>query len=232
MNKIVSIHQPNYIPWLGYFYKIANSDIFVYLDIVQYPRGQSFAARNKIKTPNGSTYLTIPVSIPGGKKGKALYIEVIFADESWKGRHLKTVELNYKKAPYFKEIFEIYSSQLDRSHSLTELNINLIEAFCHYLEIPTKRIRLSDILTDFGQKTDLIVDICIKTDSTIYLSGDGSGREYNDEKLLNQNGIELTYADFNSPVYSQLWGEFKSNLSIIDLLFNCGNEIKSYLYKS
>ncbi|NOX90296.1 MAG: WbqC family protein, partial [Calditrichaeota bacterium] len=88
--RIMAMHQPNYIPWLGYFYKIAKADIFVYLDIVQFPRGKSFAARNRIKTPNGATYLTIPVSLPKGKEGKVLYTEVRFADEQWKKKHLKS----------------------------------------------------------------------------------------------------------------------------------------------
>ena len=181
MNKIISIHQPNYLPWLGYFYKIANCDVFVYLDTVQYPRGQSFAARNKIKTANGPTYLTIPVSGPGGKKGKALYTEISFADKKWQTKHLKTIELNYKKSAYFEEIFNLFKTHLELPLSFTDLNISLIEAFVNYLEIKTKRVRLSEILQNFGQKSEMIIDICKTLEGDTYFSGNGSGRKYNDD---------------------------------------------------
>ena len=226
MGKIVSIHQPNYLPWLGYFYKIANCDIFVYLDSVQYPRGQSFAARNKIKTANGSTYLTIPVSVPEGKKGKALYTEISFADHKWQTKHLKTIELNYKKSAYFEEIYSILKTQIEKSLSFTDLNISLIEAFANYLEIKTKRVKLSEILQNFGQKSELIIEICQTLDADTYLSGNGSGRDYNDENLLNKHGIKLVYSDFQHPEYKQLWGKFEPKLSVIDLLFNLGPESK------
>jgi hypothetical protein len=229
MNKVLSIHQPNYIPYSGYFYKIAKSDVFVYLDNVQYPRGQSYAARNKIKTPNGETFLTIPVSIPKEHKGKVKYTEVKFADNKWKNKHLKTIQLSYKRADYFNEVYELIEKELKMHESFVDLNIGLIESFAGYLEINTERIRLSELLEDFGQKTNLIIDICTKLHATHYLSGTGGGKEYNDEVLLNNNNIKLIYSDFNNPVYSQLWGNFISHLSIIDLLFNYGPKSRKIL---
>ncbi|MBL7074886.1 WbqC family protein [candidate division KSB1 bacterium] len=231
MNKKVAIHQPNYIPWLGYFYKMAKCDVFVFLDIVQYPRGQSFASRNKIKTSNGPIFLTIPVNIPKGYEGKVKYTDVEFSDQIWKQKHLRTLELNYKRAKFFNEIFEIYKKQLLSMDNLIELNINLIQAFADDLGIDVETIRLSEILSEFGQKTRLIIDICNKLNANKYLSGTGGGKEYNDEKLLNDNGIELLYSDFIHPVYPQLWGDFIPNLSIIDLIFNCGPDSRNYLLK-
>jgi len=224
------MHQANYVPWLGYFYKIARSDVFVYLDTVQYPRGQSFAARNRIKTPNGPSFLTIPVSIPKGSEGKVLYTDVSFAGDKWRDKHLKTIMLNYKKAPFFDDIFTMFQKHVIAAKNLLELNISLIEAVCDLLQINTKRIRLSQILDNFGQKTDLIIDICKAVDADSYLSGTGGGREYNDENKMKFAGIELVYSDFKHPVYNQLWGEFIPNLSILDLLFNHGTQSRAILF--
>lgn len=227
--KIIAIHQPNYIPWLGYFYKMAKCDIFVYLDTVQFPRGQSFAARNRIKTHNGTTWLTIPTSIPSGQKGKATYREVSIAGNKWKRKHLKTIEMNYKKAPYFEEIFEIYKKRIEEDLSLTDLNIQLIEGFADYLKITSKRILLSELLGHFGEKTQLIVDICKALHGNTYLSGTGGGKDYNDESLLNDQGIALQYSTFKHPEYPQLWDGFEHHLSIIDLLMNCGPQSREIL---
>ncbi|MCX7877169.1 MAG: WbqC family protein [Ignavibacteria bacterium] len=222
-----SIHQPNYIPFIGYFYKIASSDVFVILDKVQYPRGQSFSPRNKIKTPQGSCYLTIPVKIPKGSEGKVTYREVGFADENWKKKHLMTVEMNYKKAPYFYEIMELYRSSLLRNYSnLAELNSYLINIICNYLGIKTRLIFLSELIQTFGAKTQLIIDIGKALEADVYLSGTGGGKEYNDEGMLNENGIRLVYSSFRHPVYNQLWGEFIPNLSVLDFLFNCGPDLE------
>lgn len=230
MDKLtVAIHQPNYLPWMGFFYKLAKADIFVFLDEVQYPRGSSFANRNRIKTSNGVNYLTIPVSIPSGRKGKITYNEVAFANSKWKTKNLKMIRFNYTKTPYFSEIFPLYQSILEQDLSFTDLNIALIKGFADYLAIDTKTVKLSEILPVFGKKTQLIIDICKVLDAEIYLSGTGGGKDYNDEKLLNDNNIVLKYSDFDHPSYPQLWGEFKSHLSIIDLLFNCGQASKDFI---
>jgi hypothetical protein len=219
---VVAIHQPNYVPWPGYFHKLAACDVFVYLDAVQYPRGQSFAARNRIKTPNGVTYLTVPVSVPKGSEGKASYLEVDFADDKWRKRHLSTVEQSYARAPHFEEVFSLYAREVEAAETFVGLNIRLIDAFASYLGIDTRRVRLSELLPEFGQKTDLIVDVCRALDADAYLSGSGGGREYTDEAVLREQGIELRFDEFEYPRYEQLWGDFEPNLSVLDLLFNCG----------
>lgn len=221
-NHIFAIHQPNYIPWLGFFYKMAEVDTFVYLDEVQFPRGQSFASRNKVKTHNGTTWLTIPTTQPDGRKGKATYNEIEFAGTKWKKKHLKTVEMNYKKAPFFDEVYPLFADAIKRNEDFVDLNIDLIETFADYLGIENKRVKLSDLLDDFGHKTQLIVDIAQALDANAYLSGTGGGKDYNDEAKLNQNSIELRYSQFKHPEYPQLWDSFESHLSILDLLLNCG----------
>jgi hypothetical protein len=228
----MAMHQANYIPWLGYFYKMLQCDIFIYLDVVQYPRGRNFSARNRIKTPNGPVFLTIPLSIPKGMDKKVSYIEIEFVDEKWKDKHKKSLLLNYKKSPFFDKIFQLYENTIAGKKRLIDVNIGLIETIADYLNISTKRIRLSEILNSYGQKTDLIIDICKRVRSNNYLSGTGGGKEYNDEIKLNKNGIKLIYSDFCHPEYNQLWGDFLPNLSILDLLFNHGKESRNILLGS
>lgn len=222
MGGTMAMHQPNYAPWLGYFHKLASCDWFVHLDTVQLPRGQSFAARNRIKTPSGVAWLTIPVSRPHGRDGRVLYSEVGFADAGWKDKHLKTVEMSYRRAPFFDEVFALYGAGLTAGTSLVEVNLALIESFAEYIGITSKRVRLSQLLTDFGQRNELIADICGALEATAYLSGTGGGREYADAELLAERGVELRFDEFEPPQYPQLWGAFEPGLSILDALFNCG----------
>ena len=220
--KTFAIHQPNYLPYLGYFYKMAQCDIFVYLDSVQYPRGQSFAARNRIKTSQGAHYLTIPVKVPKEKEGKAKYFEIEYADDKWKRKHLNTIRRNYSRALYFDEIYSLYESVIQKKQTFLENNIELIEKIASYLSISCKRIKLSELLPQFGKKTELICEIGKKLQASHYLSGTGGGKDYNDPVLMLDNGITLLYSDFKHPQYTQLYGEFVSHLSILDVLFNVG----------
>jgi len=225
----VAIHQPNYLPWAGYFHKLAACDVFVYLDAVQYPRGRSFAARNRIKTANGVAYLTVPVSLPRGREGRVSYLEAAFADSGWRDKHRRTLEQSYARAAYFDEVFALYNEALDAGDSLVAVNIALIEAFTGYLGIHTRCVRLSDLLSEFGSKSQLIVDVCRALDASVYLSGRGGGTEYNDESMLAANGIELRYDTFQERQYPQLWGAFEPRLSVLDLLFNCGADARSHM---
>jgi len=226
---VFAMHQPNYIPWLGYFYKMANCDIFVYMDNVRFPQGRNFSTRNTIKTANGTPYLTIPVSVPkiDGERGSYNHVEI--ADQKWKAKHLKSIEHAYKKAPYFDEVFELYAPNLQNHDTLVDINVSIINAVKNYLGIDTQTMLLSDILTDLPSKTELIVEIAKKINANVYLSGAGGGREYNDPELLEANDIGLSYSIFESPVYDQMWGEFNPNLSILDALFNCGPSAYEYV---
>ncbi len=224
MGGTMAMHQPNYLPWLGYFHKLANCDWFVHLDTVQFPRGQSFGARNRIKTPNGVAWLTIPVSRPHGRDGRVSYSEVGFAGEGWTDKHLKTVEMSYRRATFFDEVFALYEAGLRAGTSLVEVNLALIESFAEYIGVTSKRVRLSQLLMDFGQKNELIAEICETLEATTYLSGTGGGREYADAELLAGRGVELRFDEFDPPEYPQLWGAFEPRLSILDAVFNCGAE--------
>ena len=222
MSLTAAVHQPNYVPWLGYFHKLAAADVFVYLDDVQFPRGQSFAARNRIKTPNGVAWLTVPVSVPKGQEGKATYREVELVEPRWREKHVKTVEQSYGRAPYFDDVFELYRTELEAGHSFLDVNLALLEGFADYLGIDTRRVVLSELLPEFGQKTELIVDICKALGADEYLSGSGGGTEYTDGERLAEEGIGLRFDAFEPAEYPQLGGDFEPGLSALDALMNCG----------
>lgn len=224
MPLTMAMHQPNYVPWLGYFHKLASCDVFVHLDNVQFLRGRSFGARNRIKTPNGVTWLTIPVSRPHGREGKVTYAEVGFADPAWRDTHLRTVEMSYRRAPFFDEVFPLYEAGLGAGSSLLDVNLALIESVARYLGITSRQARLSELLDEFGQRNELVIDLCRAIGADVYLSGTGGGREYGDPDLLLRHGIELLFDEYAPPEYPQLWGAFEPSLSVLDALFNCGAE--------
>jgi hypothetical protein len=227
--KVMAMHQPNYIPWLGYFYKMAQADVFVYLDAVQYPRGKSVSARNEIKTPQGKALLTVPLSIPGNRDGKAMYTEIGFAGDKWRQKHVRSLEMNYRKAPYFDDIHPMLLSHITKATTLLELNLGIIEDFADYLGIATNRVRMSSLGDGLGNKSELIVNLCRATGAKVYLSGSGGGREYNDEAQLAEAGIELEYSAFTHPEYRQLWGAFERGLSALDALYNLGRDARSLI---
>ena len=222
MSGAMAMHQPNYVPWLGYFHKMASCNWFVYLDAVQYPRGQSFGARNRIRTPNGLAWLTIPVTHPHGRDRKVSYREIDFADADWRERHLKTVNMSYGRSPFFEEVFELYRAGLEAGSSPLEVNLALLESVAGYIGITSTRVMLSDLLDAFGQKNDLIIGICDALGADVYVSGTGGGRSYIDVDLLARHGIDVRFDEFSPPEYPQLWGTFEARLSILDVLFNCG----------
>jgi hypothetical protein len=213
----IAIHQPNFLPWMGYFYKMANSDIFVFLDDVQYEKN-SVGNRNKIKTPKGPVWITLPV-----KKFSFQPINktelINFSQE--RKRIIKTLKLNYQRTKYFDFILpELENILLKDWQYLAELNIELIKLLRIKIGIKTKLEIISNY-NILGERTDLLINICKSFNADTYLSGEG-GRSYQDEEKFKMAKINLEYSNFIHPIYSQRWGKFIPNLSIIDLLFNCG----------
>lgn len=215
----VAIHQPNYLPWIGFFDKLDQVDKFVLLDKADHSKSE-FINRNKIKTPQGSFTLTVPI------KNKGIPIkEIQIADNSnWQASHWKTIEAFYKKCPFwndYKDGFEqIYQKKWKK---LVSLNIALIEHINALLSITTELLLESDFQIDFGSGNTRNVNITSHLNSDVYLSGTGA-RVYNDIDEFNAHNITLVYQDFIHPEYPQRWGDFQHNLSIIDMLFNCGPE--------
>jgi len=215
----VAIHQPNYIPWLGYFYKMAKSDIFVLLDDALHSKG-SITNKNIVKTPNGALTLIVPLSTKEVKLKEVL----ICNDGKWNKKHWRIIHDSYRKAPFFDKYSDIFAQVFSSEYeTLCELNITLIEKIRQSLGIKTKLVVASDLEGDFGKGSDRNMNICRHLGGDTYLSGLGA-RKYNDEVAFKETGIDLVYSDFEHPVYPQLWGEFVPNLSIIDFLFSCGEK--------
>ena len=219
--KTVAIHQPNYIPWIGYFCKILKADTFVFLDNVQFSRG-GYANRNKINAPNGPIWLTQPV--PHKKGTYQVTDEVEFSDSTWKQVHLNLISRYYRRAGAYDRFFERLKDAYLKNESckLVDFNIALIQQITTWLGLATKFVRASELGVR-GRPPWLNPSICQAVGASTYLSGMG-GKHYQDESAFEALGIELVYSDFQHPTYPQLSSEFTPNLSIIDLLLNCGDE--------
>jgi hypothetical protein len=221
---VVSVHQPNYIPWMGYFYKIQKSDMFVILDDVQYIR-RGFINRNRIKTHQGISWLTVPVENKGNYGCDINEIK-IKNDLIWKKDHLKNIEMNYKRSNFFNDYYDVFKSCLMKDYGrLAELNIDLIKTICRLLNIKTEMV-LSSALNINETSTERIIGICEAFGADTYLSGSG-GAKYQDEKMFEDHSIKLVYSHFTEKPYKQLWGDFSGGLSVIDYIFNCGYRIEN-----
>lgn len=214
---IVSIHQPNYFPWLGYFYKIAQSDVFVLLDDVQFSN-EGMHNYHYIKTPQGSLRLKIPVEQHIGD----LIMEVKTKDFlGWKEKHIKTIEANYKKSVFFSTVFADYFQLIDKEYaSLSEMNTAIMKFILVKFGIATKIISSSE-LNITTVREEKVLDICNALNATVYYSGTGAKAYQNESDFLNR-GIELRYSSFQPFDYKQLWGSFQSSVTVLDFLMNCG----------
>lgn len=217
---IISVHQPHYLPWLGYFDKIDRSDVFVILDKVQYKK-REFQNRNRVKTAGGVKWLTAPVVTRGRYLQTTGEVE-IDNSEDWRASHLRTLELNYRRAPHFDPLYGALAELLNRNEwrLLAELNTAMLRFFMEELGIGTP-IRFESELGAPGEKTERIVNICRALGADAYLSGAG-GRDYLDEAAFADAGLRLTYQDYEHPEYPQLHGAFEPYMAAVDLMFNAG----------
>ena len=222
------IRQPGYMPNLGFFKKIQSSDIFVFLDDVQFSK-DSFDNRNKIKTISDFDWITVPLQRP--VYGKKLNQILISDSTNWIKKHSDLIYENYKSAPFFSSYWYEIKQILDRKfNSLIELNLNLINYFLKILEIPNETIKSSELKTS-KTKTERLIEICKLLNASCYIAGKG-GKNYIDETLFQKSNIDLTYENFIHPQYSQLHGNFIENLSIIDLILNEGPNSSKILKNS
>lgn len=227
---IVSVHQPQYLPWLGFFDKIARSDAFVFLDRVQY-KPREFQNRNKIRSKDGWLWLSVPVLSKG--RGRQIISDVIIDNEfDWAKDHLMSIRACYGRAKYFGRYFpffeELYGKAWD---SLAGLNVEIIKYMLKELSIGTPLYFESD-LDITTSSTDRIVDICVKLKADAYLSGSG-GRGYLEEEKFPANGLKLIFQEFAHPVYDQLFmktpSDFIPYMSAADLLLTEGPTAKEVL---
>lgn len=218
----LAVHQPNFLPWVGFFAKMAASDVFVLLDTVQFPRGKSVGNRAKVKGPNGTTDLLVPLSIPKGHEGKVPYDEVRIAEGKWRKKLLGTLEMGYKKAPFFREYFPFIREYIELE-DFTGMNIAFIRYMRDRLDLDTELPLLSDLEGIDEDKQGRIIELCAHYGADRYLSGQGA-KKYNDPELFSRNGIDLAYTSFDGISDPVLKEAFEGGLSIIDPLFRIGEE--------
>lgn len=220
MNTTVVIHQPDFMPYLGFFQRFLSADIYLVLDHVQFVYGsRAWTHRDKIKTPKGPQWLTISVRKPS--RGTAINQVELSDDVDWRNDHMCLLEANYRGAPFFAQIMphlhRLYSEPVKM---LADFNLSSIRMLMSLLDVERPMV-LSSTLAPTGAKSELLVDLLQKVGAAKYLSGIGA-RDYMDESVFEAAGIEVIWQNFRHPVYPQRFGDFVPNLSAIDLLFNCG----------
>lgn len=218
MSLTVVIHQPDFLPWLGFFHRLTKADLFIVLDHVQFAR-RGWIHRDRIKTPTGAQWISLSVT----KAARDAPISEIRLshDTAWRSDHLNLLRQNYRKADHFDDVFPDIEQLYQAPHEhLTSLNLAGIDLLCGLLDVSIPRV-LSSELSPTGTSTAMLVDLLKKVGATRYLSGLGA-RDYLDDRLLADAGIELEWQAFSHPVYPQLHGEFLPMLSSVDLLLNCG----------
>lgn len=224
---LICIRQPGYLPYIGFFKKIQSSDIFVYLDDTKYV-SHGWDNRNKIKTDTGSMWLTVPINRNSTEKLMDVLIE---NNRDWKKKHLRGIQINYQKSPYFETYWDSIKNIYNKNwKKLIDLNLSLIEYFNSELNITTKSLRSSELNMD-SIGSERLLQICKDLNADTYLSG-SSGHDYLDEKIFQGRGIKVIYESFQHPTYRQRGSDFIPNMSIIDLLFNEGENSKKIISES
>ena len=216
---ILTAHQPVYLPWLGLFHKISLAETFVYFDQVQY-LPKDWMNRNKIRTKSGSIWLTVPVLRKGYRDLKTSEIEINNSID-WQKKHLRSISLNYKKSPYFENYIPFFEDVYSRKWKfLGELNEYMLKWFLDELGIKVNFLNANDFKFQ-GEKSSLILNMCKELNASTYIFGT-LGKDYADVQEFEKNNIGLIFQNYNHPKYSQLYREFISHMSVIDLLFNHG----------
>lgn len=239
--KIIGILQPVYLPWLGYFEQMACSDLFVFMDDVQYTR-RDWRNRNRIKTASGSIWLTVPVrQHPRGTLIKDISIN---HEQGWARKHIRSIEVSYQRCPFFEPLFSELAQVLGRRQQrLLELDCDLIALLCRHLEIGTptacssavpraqSRIEGHDQDHPNAGKNRRIIEICRHFGATALYDG-ARAAAFVDSELFRRNGIEVVFQDYQHPTYPQAFGEFAPQQSVIDLIMNTGAEAATILRSS
>jgi hypothetical protein len=212
------ILQPGYLPWLGFFEQMWQADCFVFYDDVQYDKN-GWRNRNRIKTPQGPHWLTVPVRAHLGDAVKGVKID---NKQKWTEKQIKTIEQFYAQAPFFQEYFPAIRNILSAEYeSLIDLDVALIEKINSMLGLNRKILFSSKLKSQDGGKIGRLINICKEIGADAFYEG-AAGANYIDDEEFAKNGIKIIYQDYKHPEYRQLYGKFEPYLSILDLLFNEG----------
>jgi hypothetical protein len=223
----IAIQQPEHIPWVGFFNKMAQCDLFVYLDNVQFKK-RYFENRNKISGKAETIWLTVPVASKGLYTQKLCDVQ-IDNGQVWQKKYKGRLEHVYGKYPFWSDLKELVFPHLDKSFDkLVDLNITLIDDIRKYLKIDTPTTLASKVISEDLKGSDLILEICFRSKASLYTSGPDGLNYLESEKFL-KNGIEIVYHNFQHPEYPQMREVFTSNLSILDLIANCGERSSDFI---
>ncbi len=217
LGMILTAHQPAYMPWLGYFDKLIKSDKFVFLDSVQFEKN-SYTNRNRIKTPQGDMWLTVPVKTRGHITSTLAKLE-IDNSQDWRKKHLGAVYSNYRKASRFEECYSRLEQVYDKKYDfLADLCWEQLCFWLQELDIDISMVRSSTLGVE-AKGTDLILELCRYFEASSYISGI-LGKDYLREDDFREQGIKIYYQNYQHPVYTQLWSDFLPNMSILDFWMN------------
>jgi hypothetical protein len=224
---IISTSRPYFAPFTGFFSKARLADVFVILDSVQFPRGTTWITRNRFKNDQGTLWLTVPVRKKGLGLQKIDDVRICH-DGRWAYKHLAALKHAYANAPYFSEhlpfLESLFAAGSDR---LIDFNLTIIRHLMLNLGVDTEIRRSSELNIKAGADK-LLIEICRCFDASVFLAPGAAGRYLNAD-LFEKAGIELCPVKPRSPVYPQLWGDFIPDLSVFDLLFNCGPKARDIL---
>ncbi|HTA82465.1 MAG TPA: WbqC family protein [Bacteroidia bacterium] len=227
--KKLFIIQTNYIPWKGYFDAINTVDEVVYYDTMQYTKND-WRNRNKIKTHQGTQWLTIPIDVKGKMHQRICDATVSDKYLDWRKGHWNALQINYSKSAHFKTYYSEFENiyKNDNETNLSKINYSFISLINSILGIKTP-VRWSSEFELSGDKTEKIINLCLQTNTTEYFSGP-SAKSYLDNSLFENAGIKLSFLDYsNYPEYNQLYGEFIHEVSILDLIFNEGPNARKFM---
>lgn len=218
----VAIMQPTYLPWIGYFDLIDQSDIFVFLDDAQVLK-RSWGVRNRVLTQNGELFLTVPLTGHNHGQGSAFFETLVDCTQQWANKHLGTIRHAYSNTAYFEEVFPLLEMTLTAGHkTIGALNESFIRAVTERLGIETRFECSSRMAGVTGRKDDRLLAICRRTGASQYLAAAGSACYIDGEGAFADTEIALRYHNYIHPTYQQAGSGFTSHMSIVDLLMNCG----------
>lgn len=224
----VSIFQPTYLSWVGFYKVIDWADKYIFLDDVQY-ENHSWQSRNRIKSANGELFLSIPIIRNFPQNINQVKINY---SRDWIKDHLKSMQMNYSRANFFQEFFPLLESFYQaKPAGLLELNVDIIKGICKFLDIKADFYFSSDLDIGDLQKNRKVTAILKKMGADQYVYGAGAW-EYMKQEIELYNNIRLIPLKFDHPVYNQLYGEFLPYLSIIDMIFNCGKDESTAIIKN
>jgi hypothetical protein len=225
----VAIHQPQYLPWLGYFDKLDSADVFILLDTVQFKKHE-WQNRNRIRTKDGWQWLTVPIIDRFPEQIDRVEVN---AKTAWQRKHCQALRQHYGSAPHWAPLGPELTALLQEPWArLCDLNIAVLGLFCRHLGIATPQ-RLASTMEAREEPTNRLVDLCRAVGGTVYLAGQGAvpkedakkdGVPYMDVERFSQAGIQVHVQDYQHPSYPQRYTPFVSHLAVVDLLFNCGPE--------